>query len=326
MDAFDATTGEIVWSFAVPGAAARKGVWSTPALHDGRLFFGAYDGTLYCLDAATGREVWAAPLGEWIGASPLVVPRHGMLYVGIEYERPWAKGSMTALDLATGEKTWEHRTERYQHGSAAYCATRDLVIWGSADHETLAFEAATGAIAWRFPTGRSVKSAPAVDEAQGLVAFASFDRFIYLLEAATGRELGRWETGGICYTTPLFAHGKLFCGSGDRKLYVIDVATRRLVRTIEAGARVYSSPVRVGGSVLFGTTGGKVFEIDADSLAVVGAFQLSDAVTNAVAASEDGRRLYVSTAMNALVCVERLDAAPERPAGGCRDNRAPSSA
>ena len=122
MDAFDATTGEIAWSFAVPGAAARKGVWSTPALHDGRVYFGAYDGTIYCLDAATGREVWAEPLGEWIGASPLVVPRHGMLYVGIEYERPWAKGSMTALDLATGEKIWEHRTERYQHGSAAYFA------------------------------------------------------------------------------------------------------------------------------------------------------------------------------------------------------------
>ena len=118
------------------------------------------------------------------------------------------------FDLATGEKTWEHRTERYQHGSAAYFAGRDLVIWGSADHETLAFDAGTGTIAWRFPTGRSVKYAPAVDEVLGLVAFASFDRFIYLLDAATGRELGRWETGGLCYTTPLLAHGKLFCGLG----------------------------------------------------------------------------------------------------------------
>ena len=44
--------------------------------------------------------------------------------------------------------------------------------------------------------------------------------------------------------------------------------------------------------------------------------QLSDAVTNAVAPSEDGRLLYVSTAMNALVCVERLDAAPARPRRG----------
>ncbi len=318
MDAFDTATGEIVWSLAVPGAAARKGIWSTPAVHAGRVYFGAYDGTMYCLDAATGQEVWAEPLGEWIGASPLVVPRYGMLYVGIEYERPWAKGSMTALDLATGEKRWEHRTVRYQHGSAASFAARDLVIWGSADHETLAFEAGTGTIAWRFPTGRSVKYAPAVDEGLGLVAFASFDRFIYLLDAATGRELGRWETGGLCYTTPLFARGKLFCGSGDRKLYVIDVATRTLIKTIDAGARVYASPVLVGDSVLFGTNGGKVLEIDADSLAVVGAFQLSDAVTNAVAASPDGRRLYVSTAMNALVCVERLDVAPDGPAGDRR--------
>ena len=101
---------------------------------------------------------------------------------------------------------------------------------------------------------------------------------------------------------------------------MIDVATRTLIKTIDAGARVYSSPVLVGDRVLFGTNGGKVFEIDADSLAVVGAFQLSDAVTNAVAASPDGRRLYVSTAMNALVCVERLDAAPERPAENHRSD------
>ena len=69
----------------------------------------------------------------------------------------------------------------------------------------------------------------------------------------------------------------------------------------------------LGDRVLFGTTGGKVFEIDAENLDVVGMFQLSDAVTNAVAVSPDGRRLSVSTAMNALFCVERLDAAPERP-------------
>ena len=68
----------------------------------------------------------------------------------------------------------------------------------------------------------------------------------------------------------------------------------------------------LGDRVLFGTTGGKVFEIDAENLDVVGMFQLSDAVTNAVAVSPDGRRLSVSTAMNALFCVERLDAAPAR--------------
>ena len=34
---------------------------------------------------------------EWIGASPVVVPQHDLVYFGIEYERPWARGGAEHL-------------------------------------------------------------------------------------------------------------------------------------------------------------------------------------------------------------------------------------
>jgi outer membrane protein assembly factor BamB len=308
MHAFDPATGAIVWEYATTGATKRKGIWSTPAYHDGRLYFGAYNGVAYCLDAGTGSEIWTQSYGEWIGASPLVIPHHNLVCFGLEYERPWARGSIGALDLQTGQKRWEHLIEKYQHGSPAYWAGGDLVVWGSADHDMLGLDAATGKIRWSFRTGRSVKYAPAICEARGIAAFASFDRSIYVLDLRTGSLLGQWKTGEICYTTPLIHRGRLFCGSGDRHLYVIDLDDLALIRKLDFGSRIYSSPVALGDRVVFGTSGGKVIELDVASLEIKGQLQLPDAVTNAVAVAPDGRRMFVSTYMNTLHAFERIGA------------------
>lgn len=313
MQAFDARSGEIIWTFETTGTVRRKGIWSTPAIHDGFLYFGAYNGVLYCLDAKTGAEVWSQSCCEWIGSSPVVVPKHGRLYVGLEYARPRAQGSMAAFDLRTGDKGWEVETKKLQHGSAAYFEAADLLIWGSADHEMVACNAKFGDKRWTFATRRSVKYAPAIDEQRELAAFASFDKSIYLVNARTGEKLGEWPTGEICYTTPLFAAGRLFCGSGDRHLYVIDVDTRNLVAKLDLRARVYSSPRLIDGRVVVGTTGGRVIEIDPMSLEIKGVLQVPDAVSNAVAVTADGRTIFVSTTMNDLYAFERTSRAPAVP-------------
>ena len=306
MHAFNARTGEIVWEHAATGTDPTKGIWSTPAIHEGRLYYGAYNGVLYCLDACSGQEIWSQSVCEWIGSSPLLVPEHNLLFVGLEYARPWARGALTAFDMRDGSKVWEQQQKRLQHGSAAYWRDGDLVIWGAADHFTLALEARTGKIAWGFKTGRSTKYAPAIDDQRGLVAFASFDKSIYVLDVATGNKRGEWRTNEICYTTPLFVGNKLYCGSGDRHLYVIDLDNMTLIKRVDLGARIYASPCLVDDRVIVGTSGGRVLEFDHDTLDITGMLQLPDAVTNAVVVSPDGTHLYVSTCMNDLFAIERL--------------------
>jgi outer membrane protein assembly factor BamB len=307
MQAFDVETGRVTWEYQATGVATKKGIWSSPAVHDGRLYFGAYNGCIYCLNATTGREIWSQSYGEWVGASPIVVPEHGLVYFGLEYQRPWAQGSIGAFDIRDGRKVWEHRVKAYQHGSPSYWKGGDLIVWGSADHVMLGLDAKTGAIRWQFETRRSVKYAPAIDEARKLVAFASFDKSIYILDVETGEKRGEWLTGELCYTTPLFVGNKLFCGSGDRHLYVIDVDAMELVRKIDLNARVYSSPVRINDRIILGTTGGRLLEIDIETLEIKGELQIPDAVTNAVAVSNDTSRIYVSSYMNHLFAYARME-------------------
>ena len=306
MHCFDAETGNVVWAFQARGAGQQKGIWSRPCLHDGQLYFGAYNGVVYCLDEKSGKEVWAQSYSEWIGASPIAVAKHGLLYIGLEYERPWGQGSLAALDLKTGLKVWEVPLRKFQHGSPSYWEFGDLIIWGTADHEMCAFKPATGETVWSLKTRRSVKYAPAIDEERGLIAFASFDSSIYAVDAATGTKLGEWETGEICYTTPLIVGNRLFCGSGDRHLYIIDLEKMELIKKIDFRARIYSSPRIIGDRVIFGTNGGRVIELNAETLEVEGNLQLPDAVTNAIAISPNEERIFVSTYMNHLFALERL--------------------
>jgi outer membrane protein assembly factor BamB/orotate phosphoribosyltransferase len=306
MQAFDTDTGAVVWEYQAWGVA-RKGILCSPVLHDERLYFGASNGVLYCLDAATGREVWSQPYGEWVGAAPIIVPEHRLVYFGIEYAHPGAQGSIGAFDMDSGAKVWERQVVSLQHGSPAYWKEGDLILWGTADHEMTALEARSGRIVWTFPTRGSVKCAPSIDAARRLVAFASFDTSIYVLDVASGRKLGEWASGEICYTTPLFVGNRLFCGSGDRHLYVIDLDRMEVTKKIELHARVYSSPRWVGGRVIVATCGGVVVELDPDTLETTGRLQLPDAITNAIAATVDGQRIFVSTCMNHLYAFERLD-------------------
>ncbi|MGF1649944.1 MAG: PQQ-binding-like beta-propeller repeat protein [Hyphomicrobiaceae bacterium] len=58
----------------------KGGIWSSPAVVDGKVVFGSRDYHLYCLDAATGSEVWKVRLDGRILSSPCIVD--GTIWIG----------------------------------------------------------------------------------------------------------------------------------------------------------------------------------------------------------------------------------------------------
>ncbi len=300
----DRHTGDAVWSYDTK-THHNKGIWSSPAHHDGRIYFGAYNGIAYCLDAKTGKEIWKNPCCEFIGSSPLIVPEHNLMYLGLEHQRPRQMGSNAAFDLKTSERVWERAQGKYQHGSAAYYKPKNLVIFGNADHDVTAYDATSGKIIWTHETTRSTKYPPTVDEERKIVVATSFDGNIYILDVETGERKAAIQTNDICYTTALIAHGKIFAGSGDQHMYIIDADNFELIKKIDCHARVYSSPRLIDGHVVFGTGGGLVIELDPYTLKIVGRGQLPDALTNAISASPDNEYLYVSTCMNEIYAIKR---------------------
>ena len=300
----DRFTGEAIWKYDVK-TTHQKGIWSSPAHHDGRIYFGAYNGIAYCLDAENGSVVWKNPCCEFIGSSPLVVPEHGLVYMGLEHQRPRQMGSNAAFDMETSERVWERAQRKYQHGSAAYYKPKDLVIFGNADHDVTAYEALTGKLVWKCETERSHKYPPTVDEKRKIVVSTSFDGNIYIIDVETGQLKAAIQTDDICYTTALIAHDKIFAGSGDRHMYIIDADNYELLKKMDCKARVYSSPRLIDGHVIFGTGGGRVIELNPDTLEIEAQTLMPDAVTNAISASPENDVIYVSTCMNELYAIKR---------------------
>lgn len=307
MYCLDAANGRLVWEYQCRNTPPLKGIWSSPALHNHKLYFGAYNGTVYCLDAATGQPVWQNAACEWVGSTPLILPHHHLVIIGLEYERPGNKGSMAAFDLSSGERRWEVWYSEYQHGSGSYYAPDDTVIVPTSDHTVVAYQAATGEQRWVFYLGRSAKYPPAIDHETGLVVVPSYDGGIYMLDAHTGELRGHVQTDNITYTTPLITHGKIFCGSGDRHLYVIDLYTRQLIKKIIFNGKVYGAPRLIApDSVIVGCASGIFREYDANTLELLGWYQAPDAITNAIAVSPDGKIIYVPTYMNEIYAYERF--------------------
>src|SRR5439155_19226946 len=61
--AIDGRSGKVLWSKRLASASE-----SSPLAHDGRLWLGSQDGTVYCLLAKTGRILWRYKAGGAVKA------------------------------------------------------------------------------------------------------------------------------------------------------------------------------------------------------------------------------------------------------------------
>ena len=154
------------------------------------------------------------------------------------------------------------------------CTTGTLYI-GSGDGLLYALDAQTGAHRWQFRTGRAISSTPAV--ADGLVFLGSRDNTFWAVDARTGKERWRLETGrdipfpwgfesGDLYTSsPTWAGGTLYFGSGDGHVYAVDPRSGRTRWRFATGGRVRASPAVANGRVYTGSADGTLYALGAKS-------------------------------------------------------------
>ncbi|AKJ06151.1 putative pyrroloquinoline-quinone-binding quinoprotein [Archangium gephyra] len=138
----DIQKGAIVQTFAWDlGCDTRDvhsftGMGSTPAVVNGRVYFGAFNGRFYCLDEATLSQVWVTDLrnadsthnqpitniagvdagapAAVIWSSPVVNADGTKLYVGCgEGENPQLFSFVFCLDTATGNVNWIYCTNQF---------------------------------------------------------------------------------------------------------------------------------------------------------------------------------------------------------------------
>jgi outer membrane protein assembly factor BamB len=159
--ALDAKTGRRKWRFQ-----ADDQVNTSAAYWKGRIFIASDGGTLYALNAGSGKLIWSAQSNSTFGsrefwyATPTLA--YGRVYIGN------TDGTMYVFGAKSGKLLWARPLGSYIYGAAA--VYRRKVFVGTYDGKFYALDAATGDTRWEIDAQGAVHAAPTVVD--GLVYYA----------------------------------------------------------------------------------------------------------------------------------------------------------
>ncbi|GAA2222117.1 serine/threonine-protein kinase [Streptomyces amakusaensis] len=178
--AVDTATGLVRWHFEAPAVFLSPPAFAPgPAVTGGGVYLADYLGTVYALDAATGKDRWRIATESRPSAEPVLVTG-GNIHVG-------SGSALYTLDAVTGTPMWRFAAGGEVIGTPVVADGR--VHFGSADHVLYTLDAAGGQLRWKLATGGEITGSPVVKG--GVVYACSKDRCVYALDAVKGTATGR---------------------------------------------------------------------------------------------------------------------------------------
>jgi len=259
--ALDAATGKPRWVLPVeyerkfeaknlhglpPAAQTIPDAWdlftSSPAVVNGKVYFGAGDGGIYAVDAKTGVLQWKVQTNDVVHASPAYA--NGVIYIG-----SW-DSNLYAIDAESGQVKWTFKTGEdpvihNQVGFQSSPAVVDGTVYvGCRDAHVYAVDAATGRKKWDYPTSKSwVIGTPAVRNGMVYVGTSDSSRFMGL-DAKTGRLVFNVDVKAYMFSSAALAGDIAYAGDHNGRLYAIDVKAGKVAWEFQTEASK-SDPLRI---------------------------------------------------------------------------------
>ena len=256
--ALDGSSGDTLWAFELRGEEERRAIYGTPALHEGALYVGGYDGVLYVL-TLDGRDLDELDVGdgEPLVGSPVIAD--GAVLIGSSDGHLYAynitrDGSNVTLverwRTKTGGKVWSTPT-----------AADGVVYFGSLDRKLYAVNLSDGSPAWPrpFEARGAIVARPAVHG--GLVYVGAFDSTFYAVDAATGQEAARFDGAkGWFWAGAVVSGGVVFAPSLDGSVYALraDGLDPVWAEPLFTGGPIVGSPAIVGDRIAVPSLDNKV--------------------------------------------------------------------
>lgn len=129
--------GKILWTYTTPSFGLLEG---NMAIEEGVVYIASKDGSVYALDLATGKNLWATKLDDGTAWSPQLT---GSMLITAD------KSHIHGIDKKTGKKLWKKHDVTHQRilaiaGQAIFASGTPTEGW------VQAHDAATGEIDWIF--------------------------------------------------------------------------------------------------------------------------------------------------------------------------------
>jgi outer membrane protein assembly factor BamB len=222
LHAFSLATLEEQWRFTIPLDLLS----SSPAGWGECIYFGAGSrqptgtGWLFCVDQATGHEVWRFPTAGSVWSSPTIA--HGRVYI-TSYG---AAECIYAVDATSGALCWvreipygDRKPRLDIYPKSAVGVDEEAVYVGSRDGRLRALAAATGEVLWEFATEAEIASSPTL--AGTSVYVGSNDGNVYAIECTSGREEWRMAGTDAIFASPAVVDDRMYFSDIQGHLYAV---------------------------------------------------------------------------------------------------------
>ncbi|MBN1679058.1 MAG: serine/threonine-protein kinase [Anaerolineae bacterium] len=284
--ALEENEARIIWRFQ-----CEDEVRSSPVVHRGVLYVGAYDNNLYAISISDGSFKWKYPTEEGISSSPAIAETENLVLFGS------LDHLLYAVDSRVGQIAWTVPTQGSVQSSPAIA--HGHVFFGSDDGNLYAVRLSTGRVQWKWAGGAPIRSRPLVTgenivigmesgdvvgldlsgqmiwrfkakravtsspvEHDGLVFFGSMDWHVYALDITRGWKVWSYRTNKPVISSPAIGEGKLFVGSVDGSLHALDASSGKERWHFDTEGQITSSPAYADGAVYFGGIDGKVYSVE----------------------------------------------------------------
>jgi outer membrane protein assembly factor BamB len=235
-----------IWTFPSEDDEDRldlEGIYSAPIVEDGFVYFGAYDGKVYALDAETGIPIWSFETDDPIVASMTL--NDGILYAGSTDGRLYAIETSVCLQICprsaatifdTGSSIW-----------AAPLLVGDVIYVADMDGNLHARQAAdvtkpVDGFTFKTDAGLTMDPTAAGDDT---ILLGGIDKKLFAIDAETGQQ--RWGQP--------FDGGNWFWGRplvDEETIYVADLDGNVHAVGLEDGRPKWASPFRTERAVRAG--------------------------------------------------------------------------
>jgi outer membrane protein assembly factor BamB len=136
---------ELLWEFK----PEKSGFEGAAVIADGKVWIGDVEGTMFCLDLATGKEIWRAKKKNGFIVSPAY--RNGRVVIG-DFD-----GQIFCFSSAEGTVLWETELGQAIAGGANF--VDDMVLLTSEAGQLFALDLNSGKKLWEYATGDQLRSA-----------------------------------------------------------------------------------------------------------------------------------------------------------------------
>ncbi|MBP7733526.1 MAG: PQQ-binding-like beta-propeller repeat protein [Caldisericia bacterium] len=231
-----------------------------PKVVGDKIYFGSFDGKIYCLKAKDGKEIWNFPTKSKIYASPAIADNK--LYFSN------FGGQIICLSADSGKEIWTTALPKGTLGSPIVFGSR---LWvGCKNSKLYCLNTNNGKILWDYQAPDNdfgIESCPIIDEKY--VYGTTAGGVTFALDRKTGEQLWQSQTSKTSLLAdPLIVRDYLICADKDGVLYIIDKKTGKdldkyytnTVSTVGSANRcIGSSPIIIGNEIIFSSYDSNVY-------------------------------------------------------------------